>query len=156
MGPHTPKKHYCSWASWVSFYNRPLIRIPPLHTHKNAILYTPEYISCTNNDQSLATSSQLNDQWFWDQLIHSHSGSRLWWYFCQFYDTEYLRKMTTTSTFRNRFQHIMRHIICQFISFPFIYNIIIFKAQWDRKIKVYIYFWKKYRPWYFFLRQYWK
>ena len=61
-------------------------------------------------------------------------------FFSQFYNTEYVNKMTMTSTFHHRFQHIIRQIVCFFISFPYIYNIIIFKAKWDRQIKVYVYF----------------
>ena len=47
--------------------------------------------------------------------------------------------MTITATFRHRFQHIIRQIICHFISFLSIYNILMFKAKWDRQIKVCVY-----------------
>ena len=66
-----------------------------------------------------------------------------------------LRKMTMTSTFHHRFQHIIRQIACLLISFPSICNIIIFKAKWDRQIKVYVYFSKNIFR-YIFLRQCWK
>ena len=49
-----------------------------------------------------------------------------------------LRKMTITSTFHLRFQHI-RQIACLFISFVSLYNIIMFKTKWYRQIKSYVY-----------------
>ena len=54
-----------------------------------------------------------------------------------------LRKITITSPFRHRFQHIIRQNICLFIRFPSIYNIILFEEQWDGQIKVYVYFFIK-------------
>ena len=51
-----------------------------------------------------------------------------------------LRKMAMTSTFRNRFQHIILQIVCLSISFASIYNIITFNAKWDRQIKVVVFF----------------
>ena len=49
-----------------------------------------------------------------------------------------LRKITITSTFRHRYQHIIRQIVCLFISFPSIYHII--KAAWEHQMKVCVYF----------------
>ena len=47
--------------------------------------------------------------------------------------------MTITSTNHHRFQDIVRQIICLFISFLSVYNSIMFKAKWDRQIRVYLY-----------------
>ena len=49
-------------------------------------------------------------------------------------------KKLFSSIFRHRFQHIIRQIVCVFISFASMHNIIIFKAKKDRQIKVYLYF----------------
>ena len=46
--------------------------------------------------------------------------------------------MTITSTFRHRFQHIIRQIVCIFINFLSMYNIMMFTAQWGPQIKVYV------------------
>ena len=46
--------------------------------------------------------------------------------------------MAITSTFRHRFQHIIRLSI----SFASMYNIITFKTKWNRQINVYVYFFK--------------
>ena len=43
--------------------------------------------------------------------------------------TKHVNKMTITSTFRYRFQHIIRQIVCPFISSLSMYNIIMFEPQ---------------------------
>ena len=60
--------------------------------------------------------------------------------FVNFMIPSMLTKITITSTFGHRFRHVMRQIICLFISFPSIYHINMFKAKWDRQLKVYVNF----------------
>ena len=48
--------------------------------------------------------------------------------------------MTISSTFRQRFQHTIRQIVSLSRSYPTMYHIIMFKANWCRQIKVYVYF----------------
>ena len=47
--------------------------------------------------------------------------------------------MIITSTYRHRFQHIISEIVCLVMSFLFMYSSIMFRAKWDRQIKVCIY-----------------
>ena len=82
---------------------------------RNTLLDTPEYSSLTSNDQPLGTFFFIK----WSMVLRLNNGFTYGFtvvgYLCQFYDTEYVTKMTITCTCRHWLQHVIRQIACSFI-----------------------------------------